>query len=424
MRFEKVFTTPNDGRHYYFGYYDKSPLSKDGTKLLALQVNFIDRLPGRNDQAIIGFFDLQDKNPMFRPVAKTKTFNWQQGCMLQWLGPDFNSKIIYNDIREDRFSSVIFDLTGNVEKILPMAVYAVFPNGQQALCIDNERHYWCRRGYSYAGIENERKKKTIVDNDGIFRLDFTTEKVDQIVGIEKMNEIKPLSTMKEGANYLEHIMINPSGSRFAFLHRWKSNGGIYSRLYTAEKNGSDLFLLNDSGRIGHFCWRNDYEILGWGAIRNPINSLRRYKIFAKYILRPLMPLYRLIVKGNSISGNSRLSRLSSGDSYLLFTDTSSKVIRVGQELLNKDGHPSFSLVNQDVFVTDTYPDSSDICNLMLYRLSSNTVHLVDQLATIHEYANSPLRCDLHPKWSFCGRFVCVDTMHEMRRGMYLYRIAL
>ena len=36
-----IFETPHDG-NYYFGYYDKSPFSKDGTKILAIKTNFID----------------------------------------------------------------------------------------------------------------------------------------------------------------------------------------------------------------------------------------------------------------------------------------------------------------------------------------------------------------------------------------------
>lgn len=57
MKAKLIFQTPDDGHHYYFGYYDKSPLSKDRGKLLALRVSFIDRVPDANDVATIGYFD-------------------------------------------------------------------------------------------------------------------------------------------------------------------------------------------------------------------------------------------------------------------------------------------------------------------------------------------------------------------------------
>ena len=91
------FKTPNDGKHYFFGYYDKSPLDLTNTKLLALQVDFIDRLPTEKDTARIGYFDLSKKDNIFYELERTRVFNWQQGCMLQWHG-DRDGQIIYNDL--------------------------------------------------------------------------------------------------------------------------------------------------------------------------------------------------------------------------------------------------------------------------------------------------------------------------------------
>ena len=78
-------------------------------------------------------------------------------------------------------------------------------------------------------------------------------------------------------------MISPDNNRLSFLHRWKiEDGGIYARLYTANIDGSELHLLSDSGRMSHFCWRNENEILAWGGLQNSINLLRKYKNVVKY----------------------------------------------------------------------------------------------------------------------------------------------
>ena len=144
-------------------------MSKDGKKLLAMRVNFIDRIPSATDEATIGYFDLERNNSFVR-LGSTNTFNWQQGCMLQWLGPDHNRKILFNKMIDGAFKSVVLDVITGEKAVLPLAVYSVTPDGSAALCIDNERHYWCRRGYSYYDIYNQDKNKNIVAGDGIFSL--------------------------------------------------------------------------------------------------------------------------------------------------------------------------------------------------------------------------------------------------------------
>jgi len=424
VKAERVFRTPDDGYQYYFGYYDKSPLNKDDRLHLALRVDFLDRLPSAEDVATIGYFDLKKNNPIFERIASTRAFNWQQGAMLQWLGPDHNSTIIFNDLVDGRFVSRIINIETGIERKLPLPIYAVDQSGNYAYCVDYERHYWCRRGYSYDGIANPTKNLCVVPGDGIFRMDLTSGKVEKIISIEMMNAIEPRKSMCDGYNYLEHIMVSPSGRKIAFLHRWQNYGGIYARLYVANNDGSNIQLLNDSGRMSHFCWRTDDELFGWGGLVNPFNKLRRYRSLAKYVVAPLLPLYRCLVSGNSVKGNSRLSSVVNGDSYILFSVDGSYARRASIPGLTKDGHPSFHPQNRQIGITDTYPGVEHCCQLIGLDLHIGVAEKLDTLESIVEFDESPLRCDLHPKWSYNGDFVSIDTMHEKRRGIYLYRITI
>lgn len=417
-----IFKTPLN-EHYFFGYYDKSPLNNDSSKLLACRAKFIDRMPNKNDTLEIGYFDWKNSNHFIK-LAETSAWNWQQGCMLQWLGDDYTSKIIYNDRIDDRFVTVILDCESKEKTILPMAYYTASSEGNFLLCIDNERHCWYRMGYSYQGIENFEKKQPILENDGIWRIDVVSKNLTQIITLKQMLRIKPLSSMKNGIHYLEHLMISPSNKRFSFLHRWKTeDGGIYARLYTANVDGSDIYLLNDSGRMSHFCWKNENEIVAWGGISNPINTLRKYKNIAKYFIKPLMPLYRKLAQGNSIEGNSKMSKIISGDSYILFQDKTNCMKRIFMSTLDKDGHPSFSKINSNLMVTDTYPQSvlGFDQQLLLCNTASEEVTLLDQLKHDESFASSPVRCDLHPKWSHDGQFICVDTLDQGCRSIYVYK---
>src|SRR6056297_3517595 len=106
-----IFQTPKN-QSYKFGYYNYSPINKNGDKLLAHRIYFEGRLPKEDDIVDIGYFSLSD-DKWFK-LGKSYAFNWQQGSMLQWLGPDFNTEFIYNDVEGKNFVSRIVNIkTGN-----------------------------------------------------------------------------------------------------------------------------------------------------------------------------------------------------------------------------------------------------------------------------------------------------------------------
>lgn len=419
---KKIFETPNTG-NYFFGYYDKSPLNADNSLLLACRTNFIHRAVECDDVLDIGYFNYKESSEFIK-IATTRAWNWQQGCMLQWFGDGSSPKIIYNDISDDKFVTVIFNIKTGEQEHLPMAYYAMSGNGRFVLCIDNERHAFYRPNYSYKGIENLAKKQPFLGNDGIWFMDLKTKDPIQVISLRQVVDIKPLSSMKDAIHYLEHLMISPNNNRFMFLHRWKvDGGGLYSRLYTADVDGSNLHLLNDSGRVTHMCWKNDKEIVGWAGIENPLNNLRKYKKVVKYFIQPLMPLYKRFSGGNSVEGNSKLSALVSGDSYVTFVDKTNVKSRISQNELIVDGHPSFSKENDNLLLTDTYPIkiNNNKQELILFDLKSNTV-ISRQYLNHLKYARSPMRCDLHPKWSHNGKLFAIDTIDGGYRSIFVYEI--
>lgn len=420
VKVDLIFKTPTDG-HYFFGYYDKPQLNKENDKLLALKVDFIDHVPTLNDVAIIGYFDLNDTGK-FSSLASTNTFNWQQGCMAQWIGSDEQESIIYNNMVNGKLVSTILNIQTLDKQDLDSPIYTVARCGTFALTLDFERHYWCRRGYSYDGNYSSAKNLKVVKGDAIYKFEFDNSTSSPIVFLDDVMKIKPLSNMTGATHYLEHIMLNPSGSRFCFLHRWKiQDGGIYARFYTANTDGSDVFLLNDSGRMSHFFWKNDSEILAYGGLETRINSLRKYKNIIKYIIKPLLPLYHKIINDNSL-----ISKVITGDSYIILTDKSSYKKRVASSLSSEDGHPSFAREGKkNLFVTDTYPDPDEgsIARLFLYNLDLEKEFLLAELNSISEYDNSPIRCDLHPRWSVDGEYITIDTMNDGVRGCYVYKLS-
>lgn len=419
---KKIFSTPEID-NYFFGYYEKSPLSFDNSKILAHRVEFIDRLPQATDKCDIGYFDL-DNPSQFIKIQSTNAFNWQQGSMLQWVGPDFSKRIIFNDFDnyKNQFISKIIDIETQKSEELPLAIYSLDSSGKKAYCVDFERHYWFRRGYAYASIENKKKSKKFDPDDGISVLDLYSHEHKQIINMKELISLSHISTMNDAIHYVEHIIPNKSANKIAFLHRWQHSTGIHTRLLLADSDGQDLKILNDSGRVSHFNWIDDKELILWGASSTPFNVLRKNLVLSRFILKPLLPIYKKFISSNSISGNSRVSRYISGDSYIRINIDNMKAEPVGKDILMQDGHPSISPIDKKLLLSDIYPNEESKLNFFLYNLDSSLVIDRVDLSSISTYDNTPLRCDLHPKWSYDGNYVAVDTMNQGKRDIFLYRL--
>ncbi len=416
--FERVFATPTDG-HYFFGYYDKSPLDAASRRLLAHRTPFIKRMPEAGEAAEIGYFDIAGDGA-YVPLARTTAWNWQQGAMLQWLGPDFKRRILFNDIRDAQYRAVILDLETGSETVLPMPVYAATPDGAVGLCVDYDRLYWHRPGYNYQGAPRPEKKAPYDPADGIWRMSFETGALEKIVAIDDVIALGRQSSMEGAAHYLEHLMINPSGDRFVFLHRWLNvDGGIVAHMVTADLDGGGLFLLNDSGRMSHFCWRGDDTVFGYGGAATALNKLRSRKAIAKNVIKPLLPLYhRLFPPGGAVS------RRVTGDCFQLFKDQTSERTRIDRSILPEDGHPSFRPGDRAVIINDTYADEAGDCRLYLFDVEERRILGEIAIPSDPSARATGYRCDLHPKWSVDGRFVAIDTMTTAGRGISLFAVDL
>lgn len=416
--FKKIFNSPPN-QNFFFGYYDKLQLNSTNRYLLALKVDFINRLPLKDDIATIGYFDIKTKK--FHKVASTNTFNWQQGAMLQWLGPKFDKKIIFNKFYKKKYISVIRDITTGSEKKLKAAIYDVDSKGKYALCIDFSRHYWCRRGYSYDALRDPNKNNPVVEGDGIFLLNIAKNTLEKIIDIKDLIKFKPILSMNNATHYLEHCMFAPDGNLFAYYHRWKlQNGSIYTRLYISNLDNSYHKLVHDTGRLSHMCWLDQNRILAFGSSTLSLAGYLRRFTFLSNVADKLMPFYKRIIKGNSISGQSSFSKIINGDCYFIIDINQKNIFEVFENKLNSDGHPSLLNLNHNLIVTDSYPDTQGLTNLYLCDFKNNDVHLIDQLKSISKYDNSALRCDLHPKVSLNGKFISIDTMNDGYRSIYLY----
>jgi hypothetical protein len=416
------FNTPIN-ENYFNGYYDKSPLNKNNTKLLALKVTFISRIPNKNDFAEIGYFEIQSEkhSKRFVKVTTTYAFNWQQGCMLMWFDDD--NTIIFNDYVDGKYCTKIFNIENRNCKIIEYPFYTISSKRDFFLTIDFERLFFYRKAYSYINIENILKKNNYPKNDGIYKYNISTNSYTKILSFSDIKLEKKQYYDKKNIHYIEHLMLSPDDNLVAFLYRIKFiDNELITKLCLFDLSNNSLKILNTTNRLTHFSWRNNNEIIAWAGSKTQINNFRFFLSKFTFLKKTLLLVYKFIFKSDSIEGNSKLTSILTGDSYKIFNINDFNIQEVKISELNKDGHPSFSRQLNNLLITDTYPNKYDKQNLFLVDVEKSTILDKITLNSNHILTNTPYRCDLHPKWSICGNFISIDETTANYRGITVFKI--
>lgn len=356
----------------FFGYYNISPFNNRSIVWCETKNNKI-RASKYSDLNIV-YYDFISKKRQV--IEKSKAWNWQQGCMLQWFGSS-DYKIIYNnyDSQNKEYYSEIYDIKSNERKILCKPIYSVADNGSFALTLNFDRITQMRPSYGYF-------RKQVInlpsdENDGIWFIDIEKNTSKLIISLDTLKKIKPHPTMVNSKHKVNHIDIAPDGKRFMFIHRWIGPKGRFHRLLTAScMDGSDLFYLTGTELVSHNCWMMDSKnIVSFSKTKDGRNK------------------------------------------YNLYSDKEGFKEIIGENDFFEDGHPSVS-PNGRWMITDTYPDKSKFSSLYLYDLLNKKKHLLGRFHQPFKYFGEN-RIDLHPKWSKDGHFVSIDSGHGGKREFHV-----
>ena len=65
-------------------------------------------------------------------------------------------------------------------------------------------------------------------------------------------------------HWFNHLLFNPTGDRFFFLHRWElPKGGFGTRAFTINADGTDPYILDPFGSTSHFIWCDPQHVMAW-----------------------------------------------------------------------------------------------------------------------------------------------------------------
>ncbi len=359
-------------RHHWFGYYDKRQFDPSDRFVLSNEVPFEHRSPTADDAITVGYVDLANDDK-WTSIGESRAWCWQQGCMLQWV-PNTASTVIWNDREGDQFVSRLLDVKSGVGRTLPHAIYTLSPDGKTAITTDFRRLNELRPGYGYAGIEDPNRDVMRPDDVGIWRMDLATGEAKLIVSVAQAAEIgEQTPDMADGKHYFNHLLFNTDGTRFIFLHRWRPDrgrGNFRTRMFTANADGSDLFVLDPSGNTSHFIWRDPRHVCAW--------------------TQP---------KGKPAG-------------FYLFEDRTDEVTPVGPGVMTVNGHNTYLPIGEtgDWILNDTYPDKERMQTVYLYHVPTNARFDFGRFPSPAVYTGE-WRCDTHPRSSHDGRLVCIDSPH-------------
>ncbi len=376
-------------QHHWFGYYDKQQFDPTGMQVLAHQVDFEGRSPTAADRIRVGYVDTAREDTWVE-LGTSLAWGWQQGCMLQWVG-NKGREVLWNDRQDDHFVCRIKDIQTGSVRVIDRPLYTISHDGRWGLSVDFSRIDNLRPGYGYEGVPDPNVAQRAPKDSGIWRVELETGRSELILSHADVVAIAwPDGSRKEEAwHYFNHLLMNPSATRFVFLHRFRPKfdpdtlsfeGNFVTRMISANLDGSDLYVLDPSGNTSHFIWKDDETVTMW----------------------------------------TRPDGLPAG--FYEMTDQSDRMRRIGEVKMPVNGHNTYlPPPYQDWILNDTYPDRTGRQTVYLYHPPT------DRRVELGHFPSPPAyrgewRCDTHPRTSVDGMTVSIDSPHEGGRQVHLLDI--
>lgn len=374
---EPVQITANGKEHLFASYYGINSWSRSERYVTVLETAIKYKLPGENEPATLGLVDLQTYQ--YIPLTQTRAWNFQQGCMAHWLNTSPDSLIIFNDIREGKFVSVIMNVHTKKEiRTIPCPISAVAPNGKEAISINFARLRITRPDYGYGGKgQDSRADIPFPEDDGLFLINLETGETKLIVSLDRIKEMVP-EIPREGIEYFNHTLFSRGGSKIFWLARAIPHRNTTA--FTVNRNGTNIQqCFPDEWAGSHFDWLNDNELM----------------ITANY-------------QGKQYA-------------HVLFTVGKQDYRRLGNGLLDYDGHGTFS-PDGKWMVTDTYP-TGGMREQKIYLMDMKTEAILSlgRYAEPAEYTGF-WRCDIHCRWSPGGNMIGFNSTHNGSRQVYIMHL--
>ena len=371
---------------FFFGFHDVTPFSTYETKVLACKYSFDFRMPKAGEGLEVGYLDfINGKMSNFHQLGVSKAWNWHKGCRLQWLN---EKEIIYNNAVDGKIVCTIVNVETKETRNLPFPIDTAYISEKESIAttFSYERLQVCMPGYGYPYSDESYLNEKAPKETGLFLMDLNSGERKLIVPVSVLVEKYGKENADKYYHYVTHTEFSKDGRYISFLYRRMEEGGDINKRITMmvvyDRQTKELILLPTQVSGSHYVWNGKNQIIA-----------------------------SCIIDGKSCHV---LYDMNDAENY--------KIIR--PDVLNQDGHQTF--VNDDVFVTDTYPDKWRQSQLYVVNIADGNVKKIlsinspkkFQCKTVYNYID----CDLHPRVSPSGKYVCCDTVMTGKRGLLIMKL--
>ena len=362
-KYKKIIDVKDCQHHCYFGYYDKSPINNSGSLVAFLRIKKGSRQTDAGDVCI---YDLKTKT--IKVVGHTTTWNWQQGCMLQWVD---DNTVSFNSYSDGQYVTNRVDISTLKSTITDRAAYSYNKGFSKYLSLNFYRLDLFAKGYGYPYQVDSMEN----DKDGIWEVNTECNSSHLILSLKDIVAHEAKDYM-DCLHYVNHVAYCPNERFILFIHRWQMKGGEFiSRLIKYDTERRIMMTLLDNGHVSHYCWKSPEELLIYATNKNGEKG------------------YMIV---NILTGETNIL----------------------DGMPDEDGHPSYSKDGEWI-LTDTYPNYGRKQYIFLFNIKEKKLLKLDVLHSPIKYFNEN-RCDLHPRWSVDNRYVCVDNTSVGLRSLRLY----
>ena len=261
---------------HFFGYIDhvqNIPWNRSGRYIVALQTNFHDRMPGKNDPANVVLIDTH-KEFQIKVLDQSYGWNPQQGTMFYWNPANQETQFFFNDrdLKTGKVFCVLYDIEKN-KRIreyrftdTPIGNGGVNQNGVWFLGLNYARMARLRPVTGYKDAWDWTNNIPHPKDDGLFKVNILSGKKNLIVSFYQMAQKLQYvgKNITSSHLFINHSLPNREGDRIFFFARagWRGQKG--ERINHPFVFNIDTSHLN-SNRIhigGHPEWDYGHRMIG------------------------------------------------------------------------------------------------------------------------------------------------------------------
>ncbi len=134
--------------------------------------------------------------------------------------------------------------------------------------------------------------------DAIYKMDLETGQIVNLITINDIIDFDKFKGNDETSHWFEHIMLNPTGTRFAFYHRFGSNSNFITSCFTSDLEGNNIWQHpnKETERITHLGWINNTKYVLFTYFESTLTGWWKSKQVENEKPKLLVQIYLKIVK--------------------------------------------------------------------------------------------------------------------------------